>query len=202
MNRDNHLIFEAFQDNLTKTKQALGQNIMRMVKHGMPDKKDVLGIKQELSNIFSAAKKVGNKFAPEQEQKAKELIAKLRNAGMPENELRDIYRNAPVDNGHAQDYANDMEKDYASQKLGSENAEDMSKSPFHYDPMHGLASAAHKIRDELQGAANDEARPEHIEKMAEIILGPQSSYASVDHYNRAMQGVIELLNHYVVVPMN
>lgn len=84
----------------------------------------------------------------------------------------------------------------------SEQAEDMSESPFHYDPMHGLASAAHKIRDELRGAANDEARPEHIEKMAEIILGPQSEYASVDHYKKALSGVIELLNHYVVVPMN
>lgn len=76
------------------------------------------------------------------------------------------------------------------------------KSPFHYDPMHGLASAAHKIKDELRGAANDEARPEHIEKMAEIILGPQSEYTSVDHYEKALSGVIELLNHYVVVSMN
>lgn len=84
----------------------------------------------------------------------------------------------------------------------TEEAEDMSKSPFHYDPMHGLASAANKIRDELRGAANDEARPEHIEKMAEIILGPQAEYASVDHYEKALSGVIELLNHYVVVPMN
>lgn len=84
----------------------------------------------------------------------------------------------------------------------NEEAEDMSKSPFHYDPMHGLASAAHKIRDALKGAADDEARPEHIEKMAEIILGPQSEYASVDHYRKALGGVIELLNHYVVVPMN
>lgn len=85
---------------------------------------------------------------------------------------------------------------------GVEGVEDMSKSPFHYDPMHGLASAAHKIRDELRSAANDEARPEHIEKMAEIILGPQSEYASVDHYEKALSGVIELLNHYVVVEMN
>lgn len=87
-----------------------------------------------------------------------------------------------------------------STDLGKEEAEE--KSPFHYDPMHGLASAANKIRDELRSAANDEARPEHIEKMAEIILGPQSSYASADHYERALSGVIELLNHYVVVSMN
>lgn len=202
MRKDDHLIYEAFQDNLTKTKQALGQNIMRMVKHGVPSNEDLPAIKQELTNIFSAAKKANNKFTPEQEETAKELIAKLRNSGMPEDELRNIYRNAPVDNRNTQDYAKDMEKDYTSQKIGSEAAEDMSKSPFHYDPMHGLASAAHKIRGELRSAANDEARPEHIEKMAEIILGPQSEYASVDHYEKALSGVIELLNHYVVVSMN
>jgi hypothetical protein len=83
-----------------------------------------------------------------------------------------------------------------------EEAENMSKSPFHYDPMDGLARAAHQIKDVLQSTANDEARPEHIEKMAEIILGPQSQYASVDHYEKALSGVIELLNHYVVAPMN
>lgn len=84
----------------------------------------------------------------------------------------------------------------------AENAEDMSKSPFHYDPMDGLARAAHQIKDVLQSTANDEARPEHIEKMAEIILGPQSEYASVDHYKRALGGIIELLNHYIMVEMN
>lgn len=107
MRKDDYLIFEAFQDNLTKTKQALGQNTIK-------------------------------------------------------------------------------------------NEEDMSKSPFHYDPMHGLASAAHKIRDELRSAANDEASTEHIEKMAEIILGPQSAYGSVDKYRRVLGGVIELLHHYVM----
>lgn len=202
MRKDDHLIYEAFQDNLTKTKQALGQNIMRIVKHGVPGEKDVPVIKQELANIFTTAKKANNKFTPEQESRAKELIAKLRNSGMPENELRDIYRNAPVDNSNAQDYTKEMEKDYTSQKIGSEAAEDMSKSPFHYDPMHGLASAAHQIKDILKSTANDEARPEHIEKMAEIILGPQSEYASVDQYEKALSGVIELLNHYVVVSMN
>lgn len=83
-----------------------------------------------------------------------------------------------------------------------EDAEDMSKSPFHYDPMDGLARAAHQIKDILQSTANDEAHTEHLEKMAEIILGPQSEYESVDQYRRVLGGVIELLNHYVVVPMN
>lgn len=88
----------------------------------------------------------------------------------------------------------------ANQK--EEGAEDMSRSPFHYDPMEGLARAAHQIQDVLKSAADDEASTEHIEKMAEIILGPQSEYASYTEYNRILGGVIELLNHYVVVPMN
>jgi hypothetical protein len=83
-----------------------------------------------------------------------------------------------------------------------EDEEDISKSPFHYDPMHGLEKAAHEIKDTLKSAANDEARTEHIEKMAEIILGPQSEYASVGEYRRILSGVIELLKHYVMVEMN
>jgi len=90
----------------------------------------------------------------------------------------------------------------SGEKPESEDAEDMSKSPFHYDPMHGLARAAHQIKDALQSAANDEATTEHIEKMAEIVLGPQSEYESYEQYERVLKGVMELLNHYVVVPMN
>jgi len=131
MRKDDHLIYEAFQDNLTKTKQALGQNIMRIVKHGMPEEKDIPNIKLELTKIFTAVKKAGDKFTPEQEQQAKGLIAQLRNAGMPENELRDIYRNAPTEdseNYSAKNYADEMERKGIGQKISGENAE--KKYPF------------------------------------------------------------------------
>jgi len=131
MRKDDQLIYEAFQDNLTKTKQALGQNIMRIVKHGMPEEKDIPNIKLELTKIFTAVKKAGDKFTPEQEQQAKSLIAKLRNAGMPENDLRDIYRNAPTEdseNYSAKDYADEMERKGIGQKISGKNAE--KKDPF------------------------------------------------------------------------
>jgi len=100
-----------------------------------------------------------------------------------------------------QQYAKDMEKDYTSQKISGEDAEDMSKSPFHYDPMVGLEKAAREIRDILLSSANDEARTEHIEKMAHIILGSPK-----DHdprlYNKMLEGLIILLNRFIVVEMN
>jgi len=121
MNNDSKLIFEAYVDNLTKTKQALGQNIMRMVKHGMPGEKEIPELKQELSNIFSRAKKVNNKFTPEQESRAKELIAKLRNFGIAENDLRDIYRNAPAEN--AEGGVHPDEKKYGEMMKAHQDAE-------------------------------------------------------------------------------
>lgn len=177
MNNDTRLIFEQYVDGITRTKNALGGHIMSIVKHGIPSKEEFIKIRQELHDKVNEIKARGTPATEEERLRGQEIIAKIKN-----------YRSR-----HPHD---------PPPYEGEENAEDMSKSPFHYDPMHGLASAAHKIRDELRSAANDEARPEHIEKMAEIILGPQSEYASVDHYEKALSGVIELLNHYVVVSMN
>jgi len=83
-----------------------------------------------------------------------------------------------------------------------ENTEDMSKSPFHYDPSHGLIQAANQINDILQSSYNDEATPEHIEKMALKILGPQSEYRDYHEFNIALLGVKALLNRYIVTEMN
>ena len=79
---------------------------------------------------------------------------------------------------------------------------DMSKSPFHYDPSHGLMQAANQINDILQSSYNDEATPEHIEKMALKILGPQSEYRDYNEFNVALKGVTALLNRYVNTEMN
>jgi len=105
---------------------------------------------------------------------------------------------APTDVDHISAYVLDI---LNSQGM-AEDAEDMSKSPFHYDPMHGLAQAANQINDILKSSYNDEARPEHIEQMALKILGPQSEYASVDEFNKALVGVTALLNRYIVTEMN
>lgn len=273
MDKDSHLLFESYLDGITQTKKALGGHIMSIVKHGIPSKEEFIKIRQELHDNVKEIQARGTPATEEEKARGQEIIAKIKNYRSQHPDDPPPYEGEESD--MPEQYAKDMEKDYTSQKLGSENAEDASgltaiqkvlinelkkkgftltkvshtesdeyptvfmkkqtgpmhtmaeisgmgaingehykdylknlsseneeKSPFHYDPMHGLASAAHKIRDELQSAANDEARPEHIEKMAEIILGPQSEYASADHYKRALNGVIELLNHYVVVAMN
>jgi len=84
---------------------------------------------------------------------------------------------------------------------GSEESAEDKKGPFHYDPMVGLEKAAREIRDILLSSANDEARTEHIEKMAHIILGSPK-----DHdprlYNKMLEGLIILLNRFVVSEMN
>ena len=46
MNKDNQLIFESYMDNLSKTKNQIGSNIMRMVKYGLPDESKIPELKQ------------------------------------------------------------------------------------------------------------------------------------------------------------
>lgn len=261
MNNDSKLIFESYVDGITKTKNALGNHIMSIVKHGIPSKEEFIKIRQELQDKVKEIQERGTPPTEEEKERGQEIIAKIKNyRSQHPNDPPGLYpQNEPEYS--AEDHVKDSEKYAVSpakeeqeeteeerkervrrkwelnkqrwnkwkaenpeaaakhaaakkalpptykpkdKRLGKseEQEEDMSKSPFHYDPMHGLASAANKIKDELRSAANDEARPEHIEKMAEIILGPQSSYASVDHYERALSGVIELLNHYIMVEMN
>ena len=67
--------------------------------------------------------------------------------------------------------------------------------------MDGLAKTAHEIRDILKGAANDEARTEHIIRMAQIVLGDAKDYAPAE-YRKMLEGLIILLNRFIVVPMN
>ena len=296
MNKDSHLIFESYIDNLSKTKKEIGSNIMRMVKYGLPDESKIPELKNQLISIFKDIKKAGGHVTPEQSENAKMLINQLRNSGMPEEELRNLYRQAPTEDCEdytAQDYANEMERKGIGQKISGEDAEgglangmcveDLAKkhgvsleeiqhqleqgiktemehtdnmdvatkiamdhlaedphyytklakmekgenaedsaedkmknrenerdekqrdaeisSAFHYDPMSGLAKAANQIRDILQGAANDEARTEHIIKMAQIILGNPKEHNPAE-YRKMLDGLIVLLNRFIVVPMN
>ena len=82
------------------------------------------------------------------------------------------------------------------------NSEDEdAENRLTYNPMNGLAKTAHEIRDMLHGAANDEARTEHIIKMAQIILGSEKDYNPAE-YRKMLEGLIILLNRFIVVPMN
>lgn len=83
-----------------------------------------------------------------------------------------------------------------------ERQRDREVSPaFHYDPMEQLDKTARQIRDLLQGSANDEARTEHVIKMAQTILGSPKDY-NPNEYRKMLDGLIVLLNRFIVVPMN
>jgi hypothetical protein len=81
-----------------------------------------------------------------------------------------------------------------------ENAEDASK-PFQYNAMTHLTQAANHIRHILQTNADDEAQVEHIIRMAQIILGPKSDHTDAE-YRKMLDGLIIILNRFIIVPMN
>jgi len=85
-------------------------------------------------------------------------------------------------------------------KHHAEDAEGVSAA-FHYDPMPGLEKTANQIRDLLQGAADDEVHTEHIIKMAQTILGDPTEYDK-NEYRKMLDGLIVLLNRFIIVPMN
>jgi len=101
---------------------------------------------------------------------------------------------------NAEDSAEDKMRDRENKRDEKQRDAEVS-SAFHYNPMEGLEKAANQIRDILQGAANDEARTEHIVKMAQTILGSPKDYAPHE-YRKMLDGLIVLLNRFIVVPMN
>lgn len=145
MNSDSKLIFENYIDGITRRKNQLGGHIMSIVKYGIPSKEEFIKIRQELHDTVKEIQARGTPATEEEKLRGREIIAKIKN-----------YRSQHPDD---------------PPPLKQEDAEYMFKSPFHYDPMDGLARAAHQIKDVLQSTANDEARPEHIEKMAESSWG-------------------------------
>jgi len=70
-----------------------------------------------------------------------------------------------------------------------------------YSAMMHLTQAANEIRDILQTHADDEARTEHIIRMAQIILGPKSDHTDAE-YRKMLDGLIVILNRFIIVPMN
>lgn len=115
-----------------------------------------------------------------------------------------------IENGENAEEEGELMKHMKQQGMISKDAkvtmpkhetEEEENSPFHYDPMSGLAKAANQIKDILHGAANDEARTEHIIKMAQIILGDPKEHTPAE-YRKMLDGLIVLLNRFIVVPMN
>ena len=81
----------------------------------------------------------------------------------------------------------------------TEDAEGAARQP--YNAMTHLTQAANDIRDILQTHADDEAQVEHIIRMAQIILGPKSDHTDAE-YRKMLDGLIVILNRFIVVPMN
>jgi len=101
---------------------------------------------------------------------------------------------------NAEDSAEDKMRDRENERDEKQRDNEVS-SAFHYDPMPGLMKAANEIRDILHGAANDEARTEHIINMAQTILGDPTEYDK-NEYRKMLDGLIVILNRFIIVPMN
>ena len=118
----------------------------------------------------------------------------------PEAAAKHAARKAGKSAENAEDSAEDKMRD--RENVRDEKRRDTEVSAaFHYDPMPGLMKAANEIRDLLHGAANDEARTEHIIKMAHTILGDPTEYDK-NEYRKMLDGLIVILNRFIVVPMN
>ena len=89
--------------------------------------------------------------------------------------------------------------EYVKNHVQHEDAEEGAKPS--YDAMTQLTQAANHIRHILRNAADDEARTEHIIRMAQIILGDKKDYSEAE-YRKMLDGLIIILNRFIVVPMN
>ena len=103
-----------------------------------------------------------------------------------------------------EDFADDVLRAYAHfhgfrKEENAENAEGAAKTP--YNAMMHLTQAANEIRDILKSHADDEAQVEHIIRMAQIILGPKSDHTDAE-YRKMLDGLIVILNRFIIVPMN
>ena len=87
------------------------------------------------------------------------------------------------------------------QSIAQDHAEDAEGTKQPYNAMTHLTQAANEIRDILQTHADDEAQVEHIISMAQIILGPKSDHTDAE-YRKMLDGLIVILNRFIIVPMN
>ena len=91
-------------------------------------------------------------------------------------------------------------EEYLQNHVHDEDAEEGAAKPS-YNAMTHLTQAANHIRHILQTNADDEAQVEHVIRMAQIILGPKSDHTDAE-YRKMLEGLIIILNRFIVVPMN
>lgn len=201
MNKDNHLIMEALQSKFT-SKDPILKQVKMLVNNAI---RNVFAVMETLDNVDNIPYDGElHSLAVNLDEEAGRLLGTLEDEKMPQR-AENAEGPVKIDRVSASDIIKPVSQQSGPVKIdwGVEDDENASgaSAAFHYDPMPGLDKTAHKIRDLLQGAANDEARTEHIIKMAQIILGSPKDY-NPNEYRKMLDGLIVLLNRFIVVPMN
>ncbi|NBP02853.1 MAG: hypothetical protein EBU90_22600 [Proteobacteria bacterium] len=178
MTNDSKLIFEAFESKFLQSKGVETYAVNQLEK-----------MIKDLENISSAVHLSKSSHLDQ-------LLSKVRDTA----EMLMSERGSGTSEENAEDSAEDKMRDRENERDEKTRDAEVSAA-FHYDPMEQLSKTAHQIRDILQGAANDEARTEHIINMAQTILGSPKDY-NPNEYRKMLDGLIVLLNRFIVVPMN
>lgn len=195
MRQDDHLIFEALQ---TKQQAREEQN----PPHGYPQ-----GITAIQNTLINQLKNRGFQLTKishaDKERDAYPTVFMMRSQGAMHNVV-EIDGMGQINDEPYAEYLKVQSEDEADVMLkndGPGRIQDSAEDAESYDAMTHLTQAANDIRDILKSHADDEARTEHIIKMAQLILGDKKDYADAE-YRKMLDGLIVLLNRFIVVPMN
>jgi hypothetical protein len=153
--------------------------------HGYPQ-----GMTAIQNLVLNELKKKGftlAKISHEDKERDKYPTVYMNKQSGPMHTVAEIDGMGSINGEHYKDYMANLED-------GSEDAEG-------YNAMDHLAKAANQIRDILNANADDEAQTEHIIRMAQIILGPKSDHTDAE-YRKMLDGLIVILNRFIIVPMN
>ena len=224
MRHDDQLIFEALQRKwkLTSMKAGeaadkFGQEHVKVTAHGLRNGEDMVEVNVPVDDkgydasenephgypqgmtaiqnlLLNELKKRGfelTKISHEDKERDKYPTVFMHKKDGPMHKIVEICGMGTINGEPYEEYMADLK-----------NSEDEdAENRLTYNPMDGLAKTAHEIRDILHGAANDEVRTEHIIRMAQIILGSEKDYNAAE-YRKMLEGLIILLNRFIVVPMN
>lgn len=229
MNKDNHLIFEALQKKWKLTSMAaadaekqFGKEHVKVTAHALRNGKDMVEVHVPVDHkghdvaedeVSLHADGAINDITDVQKVCMDALkdhgfhINKVSNAHAEQQGGPVVYMGKKTGAMHQvaeidpQGMINDESlEEYLQNHVHDEDAEEgAAKTP--YNAMTHLTQAANHIRHILQTNADDEAQVEHIIRMAQIILGPKSDHADAE-YRKMLDGLIVILNRFIIVPMN
>jgi len=224
MRHDDHLIFEALQRKWKLTSMQageaadkFGQEHVKVTAHGLRNGEDMVEVNVPVDDkgydvsenephgypqgmtaiqnlLLNELKKRGfelTKISHEDKERDKYPTVFMHKKDGPMHKIAEICGMGTINGEPYEEYMDNLKN----------SADEDAENRLTYNPMDGLAKTAHEIRDILHGAANDEARTEHIIKMAQIILGSEKDYNPAE-YRKMLEGLIILLNRFIVVPMN